>query len=307
MARGCPSLHFPLSRLCVRAAIVAAIFCVNGPAVRPAASQPARVTGRVVDVGSGRPIEAVQVRLLGEDAEFSQLTDGWGLFVFRRVPAGEYQLVLDHLAYGTHADSLEVASSEIIEVEARLAMRPIEMEPLEVIVQRRELSARTWRFYERAERGMGHYITWEDIARRRPLRITHMMAEFPGVRLIRLSGLRSKVVLSRYTKSGPGGRLGACWPALYVDGMRVRLNEHETIDDFVFPDDVEGVEVYKGLASVPGDYAGYDARCGVVGIWTRSATTAQSEASGEADRSIWRKLAIAAAIQALVIVVLLAI
>ena len=306
MVRGCPSLRSPLLRLRVRAVIVAAILCVNGP-LRPAASQPARVVGRVVDVGSGRPIEAVQVRLLGQEAEFSQLTDAWGLFVFRRVPAGDYELVLDHLAYGTHSDSIEVAGSEIIEIEARLAMRPIEMEPLEVMVQRRELSARTWRFYERAERGMGYYITWEDIARRRPLRITHMITEFPGVRLIRLSGLRSKVMLRPYTQSGPGGQLGACWPALYVDGMQVRLTEHETIDDMVFPGDVEGVEVYKGLASVPGDYAGYDARCGVVGIWTRSATTAQSEASGAAGGSIWRKLAIAAVIQALAIVVLLAI
>jgi len=154
---------------------------------------------------------------------------------------------------------------------------------------------------------MGYYITWEDIARRRAFRITDMIAEFPGVRLLRLGGLRSKVMLRRYTHSGPGGRLGACWPALYVDGRRIRLTEHETIDDFVFPDDVEGVEVYKGLATVPGDYAGYDARCGVVGIWTRSATSAQSEASGAANGSVWRKLAIAAVIQALVIVVLLAI
>jgi len=37
--------------------------------------------------------------LIGDDHQDSrQVQDGWGLFVFRRVPVGEYQLVLDHRA-----------------------------------------------------------------------------------------------------------------------------------------------------------------------------------------------------------------
>jgi hypothetical protein len=32
-------------------------------------------------------------------------------------------------------------------------------------------------FYERADQGLGHYITREDIERRKPGRITHMIAD----------------------------------------------------------------------------------------------------------------------------------
>ncbi len=33
--------------------------------------------------------------------------------------------------------------------------------------------------------------------------------------------------------------------------------------------EVAAVEVYKGAASLPGEFAGSDARCGAIVVWTR--------------------------------------
>jgi hypothetical protein len=53
------------------------------------------------------------------------------------------------------------------------------------------------------------------------------------------------------------------------------------VDDHVMNDfgpltpirDIVGLEVYTGPSEVPGEYAGRNAGCGVVVIWTRSGPT----------------------------------
>jgi hypothetical protein len=42
-----------------------------------------------------------------------------------------------------------------------------------------------------------------------------------------------------------------------------------TIDDVVTPNVTEGIEVYRGVATVPPEILSPDAMCGVVAIWTR--------------------------------------
>jgi outer membrane receptor for ferrienterochelin and colicin len=41
------------------------------------------------------------------------------------------------------------------------------------------------------------------------------------------------------------------------------------IDDVVSPASVEGIEVYRGLSTVPPEFLNPDAVCGVIAIWTR--------------------------------------
>lgn len=284
----------PSVSLCMRPAILAAMLGLSGLGLQPAPAQAVGVqssvvAGRVLDLESGRPIEAVQVRLTGEGSEFRRLTDRRGTFMFAEVPAGAYTLALDHLAYGTHADSLEVVAGEYLELVLRLAMRPIELEPLAVTVRRRPISPRARGFYERLERSSGYFITREDIEGRQPLRITHMIqAQVPGVRLIPLDAFGNLIVFRRH------GRI--CAPAVYVDGVPVG----GTLDGFVIPNEVEGVEVYKGPATVPAQFA-RDAGCGVVALWTRSGPTVEPGAEVAASESLWKKLAIAAAVQTLVV------
>lgn len=68
---------------------------------------------------------------------------------------------------------------------------------------------------------------------------------------------------------------GPCPPAVYVDRMYVGggMNEEPAgIDGLVIPTEVEAVEVYEGPASLPAEFGGSRAGCGVVVIWTRRGT-----------------------------------
>ncbi|UCC47344.1 MAG: carboxypeptidase regulatory-like domain-containing protein [Gemmatimonadota bacterium] len=282
MSRGCSLLPWPCpppqafrsSQQCARTAVLVAILCVNGLIAPRASAQVATVLGRVLDAESGRPIEAVAVRLLREETDLIRTTDDEGAFHFPRVPPGVYELVLEHVAYGSFSDSLDVGAGEFLSLEVRLAMQPIELEPLVVTVRRRHTSAKMAGFYERMEKGLGYFITWEDIERRRPLRISHMIGELPGARLIPVSALRCRIVFRGRVRYDPTSkRIEPCWPAVYLDGRPVySLSESSdaTIDDFVMPNDVEAVEVYHGPAVLPPRFAFHNAHCGAIIVWTRS-------------------------------------
>jgi hypothetical protein len=237
-----------------------------------AAGQLGVVLGRVVDDGSGRAIETVEVRLVGAVESLVRVSDGEGAFLFPRVRPGVYEVVLEHLAYGTHTDTVEVGEGELVSYEARLAMEPIELAPLTVTVRRRDVSPMLLGFYERMsmDRG-GYFITREDIERRQPDRISHMIGEAPGAR-VRCPGGGCYVIFARYERD----RLrGACRPAVYVDRMYVgggRNIAPASVDGLVIPAEVEAVEVYDGPGSLPAEFGGSNAGCGVVVIWTRRGT-----------------------------------
>ena len=56
-----------------------------------------------------------------------------------------------------------------------------------------------------------------------------------------------------------------CQPTWWIDGQEVRsFHESTPIRD------VYGIEIYRGPGEVPGEFAGSDAACGVIVIWTKS-------------------------------------
>ena len=42
-----------------------------------------------------------------------------------------------------------------------------------------------------------------------------------------------------------------------------------SVNDFVLPIEVGGVEVYSGAAALSAEFSGFDSRCGAVVIWTK--------------------------------------
>jgi hypothetical protein len=268
----------------VALAVVVGLSSVDAPPAlcQEGAGQPGVVLGRVLDAESGQPVERVEIRLVGDAEDLVQFTDGAGRFLFPRVQPGVYEVLLTHLAYGSQTDRIEVGTGERVSYEVRLAMEPIELAPLAVTVERRRISPRHLGFYGRLSLGMGGYfITREDIERRQPLRTAHMIDELPGVDIHPINAFEYHVWFSRYGRG--------CLPPVYVDGM---FWEQGIVG--LQPVEVEAIEVYDGPASVPAEFGGSRAGCGVVVIWTRRGTGEEVANTWEADTSIWNTLAVAA-------------
>lgn len=278
--------ELPSFQGCVRLALLAAVLSLACLAARPATAQEGTgltvIEGRVVDDASGDPVEGAEIQLLGgDDTGFQGTTDDQGAFVFQRVPPGVYQLVVEHPEYGTRSSGIALAGRELVMLNVRLQVQPIELAPLVVSVRREFLSPTMQEFYERKEKGLGRYITRADIEQRQPGRITHMIASLPGISLIRGgSSVNPKLHFRRHQRYIPGRGAVPCWPTVYVDGKRIQeggpdpanWDPTETdIDDMVLPGDIAGVEVYDGAGGVPPRFGGSWGGCGVIVIWTRSA------------------------------------
>jgi len=231
------------------------------------------ITGTAVDLDTGEPIVGARVSV--PDAEVDALTNEEGTFQLKGLPTGEHGIVLEHVAYGERRANVKIPSDATAVVRLRISARAIELAPLEVVVEATHLHLLEQRgFYERREVGeavsRATFFTEEDIQRRNPRLISHMIADVPGARLdcSRNAGLRSRSCILRFA-GGPG-----CASAnVYLNGIRVIRSDNqvsaEPIDQLVQPGEIAAVEVYPSAAGLPAEFGGSTGQCGAVVIWTR--------------------------------------
>ena len=108
---------------------------------------------------------------------------------------------------------------------------------------------------ERDRRGRGRLVGRVYDARWRPRSISQFITNHT---------MLGSGMVNRRVSLGFSGR--PCRVNVYLDGVRLARGN---VDAFVLPIEVGGVEVYRGAASLPGEFAGSDSRCGVVAIWTK--------------------------------------
>jgi hypothetical protein len=246
----------------------------TGPAFHElslALDAPSRVTGRVLDVDTGRPVRGATVRLDGIPGE--RVSDEGGRFRFQGVGRGRHGLEVAHLAYGVARDSLRVdGTGRALEVEVRLAGGAIPLEPIVVTVESRPISGTLRTVYDRIDRvrrmGGGTVFDRADIERRNPTQLTRLLDEVRGFN-VEMRWL-TPVITSTRAVSG----LGTCVTTVWIDGIKVISGGGTgdvdlNINGVVMVSNIEAVEVYHASGRIPGEFSGSDAGCGVVLIWTR--------------------------------------
>lgn len=238
-------------------------------AQQPAAAQ-VQIEGHVIEDQSGQPIEGVRVTLLSLDDRRLDVhyTDEHGLFDFWVRSRVAVKLRAERLGYReTMTPILYFDDHDFFRVEIRLDLDAVLLAPLEVVARSRLTTSPVLDGFEhRRTAGMGWYFTREDVERHRPARVTDLLAMVPGVELLSTGmGLRRVVSM---------GRRGGCQAQIWVDGFHITRPTVAgpapfTVDDLVTPAAIEGIEVYRGISSVPAEFLSPEAVCGVVVIWTR--------------------------------------
>lgn len=228
-------------------------------------ADPGRIVGRVFDNSTDRSVASAAVSVSGRPQQVQ--TDRHGRFALTGIPAGDHRLEVSMLGYAGLGIPVTVTRGLTTEVQVGLVPDPLELEPL-VATAVRPRRLEVGGFYERKYYGEllsgGTFFTLEDIDRRRPHRITHMLADAPGIRLrCPGSGARCWVESSRASQ---GFTPGGCRLRAFLDGSPVPVFD---LDTLVLPVEVAGIEVYQGASELPPEFGGYDARCGVVVIWTK--------------------------------------
>lgn len=215
------------------------------------------------------PVVRAEVRLpsLGR----TTVTDPAGRFVFTALPPGTYRVRIE--ATGLRAVMFEVVLLPGEEYRARIILEEGVQQLAEIAVAapRPDANARRLEaFQRRRQRGLGVFLTTEDLERRQPRVLSDALVHVLGIRVTERSGGRILVSSRGLAPARVDGGLsaGPCILRVVVDGAM--LPAGHTVD-YVPPREILAVELYPGPATMPVEFAHWseDAWCGLIAIWTR--------------------------------------
>lgn len=238
--------------------------------LRPASPQV--ISGRVLELGTEAPLQDVLVRLLFPDGRQAgqTVTDKKGEFALLLPRVGSYRLSAERIGLKTvTTEPLEVALNEEVEVVLRMAEEAIPLEPLVVEARAPAELGLLAGYFQRMERhrleGWGYILSRDQIEERMALDVADLLRDIPRVRIVQQGrGEYPRVVFL--------GRGGECTPRVYVDGVYQNRGGAAgwaaVVDEIVRPYELEGVEVYRGIGEMPGEFYD-DTHCGVILLWTK--------------------------------------
>lgn len=222
--------------------------------------EPGELTGQLLDRETGESISGAAVRVVGIGIE--AVTGDDGHFRLSPLPAGDYALEVEHLAYGPVSDSVTVRGGITARLALAVAPRALPVEPLVVTVsEERSIWLERTGFYRRRSRSKGVFFTREEILAEGHSRLSEVFRGLPGVRI-----RDGEIVMTRAPKTLlSGGR--SCPAQHFVDGQAVTL---PTGVDAYLPEDIAALELYRGPSETPMAFNRRRAACGVVVLWLRS-------------------------------------
>ena len=238
-----------------------AIACIAGASaqgeIAGAQDRPATgsINGKVLD-RSGRAVAGAELTIPGSTLRVE--TDDTGEFRLKNVPAGDLQIRVRRLGFKPDTSMINVLAGQTVPLMIALHPLPVVLAPVTILGK--HYSGRLASFYQRRDRGLGHYYTREEIEKRNPANTTDLLRTVPGIRLQPLG-------FGRQTLRFRGSR---CPPLVWIDGSPLGAGEFDI--DNVPSRSIEAMEIYTGIAALPSEFTAgptTTTSCGTIVIWSR--------------------------------------
>jgi len=244
----------PGARILPRA-LVTALLALSIGAETGAAQ--AVLRGRVIDSELGQALPGAVVRIGRAPSAPSPplTTDTLGRFEARDLATGTLQVSIQVLGYAQAVFTVWLPPSGTVDQVFALDFTGHQLPALVVEARAERLVPRYVAFEERRRRGMGAYFRWDDLKAYGSV----------GDALRTVRGVRIRCNQQTFECFAVMARSPQCHPTWWIDGVEVHsFHENTPIRD------VYGIEIYRGAGEVPGEYAGSNAGCGVIVLWTKS-------------------------------------
>lgn len=220
---------------------------------------PGRLRGRVTTY-SGSALAGAHIRVWGTKALAT--TSERGTFNFGDLPSGTQTVEVRALGYLPHREVVDlVAEGEQDSLEVTMTNTKDFLDTVRVVA-RRNFAEAFKGFDIRRKSASGHFITREEFTIHPKMYVTDALTGMAGVD-VQLGSAGQSVIMRGTT----GAR---CLPSVYIDNVRIASTAdgfvESSVDLFVNPSDLEGMEVYAHPLQVPVQYA--NGTCGAIVIWT---------------------------------------
>lgn len=219
----------------------------------------ATLVGQVVSAMTGGPLPSAKVVL--KNAGRGAVTDTTGEFAIPDVPAGNDTVRVSLIGFASEQVPLRLKPGHTTRVTLMLSETVLKVEDITVEVTggRSSTKLENAGFYRRQKRGLGHYITPEEIEQRHPQEPADLLRNVPGVQVGARTLGRTKVRITR----NPVGM--DCGPVYWVDGA---MFQDYHIDE-LNRSDIMAIEVYRGPSETPARFKFRGQGCGTIVIWTK--------------------------------------
>lgn len=258
----------------LRVALLLGTACLLAPCATHAQKGSGRLVGLVVDRHSGSGVALAVIVQMGDGR--TATADSAGTFWFDSLPSGIVRFIVRAKGFPSARLILALAPGEYmerrVELDSSAATAAAQAtaataatgaasvgQPLaKVVVEAKpSLGPRFANFERRSKTGAGFYITREEIEKGQYSSLQDVARSARGVTVECGGGLGCYIRMARAPMR--------CAPEYVVD---------DNVDAIFGPTipvrDIEALEIYTGPANVPGEYAGRNAGCGVIVIWTKS-------------------------------------
>lgn len=268
--------------------LIARVFALSVAALAVARGQGnglGSIHGTAVDP-TGGIIPDVQITIIDLNRAALTTRDGW--FVFDSIPSGLHQLRARRAGLEFVVVNLQVLANDV--TYADFVMKPLvtQLAPVTVRSTAPDTRGAPPEFTERMANAQGIYFTAADIEKLHPRRVSDVLRRVSGLVILPNGEIFSgRGVVTINTKSCAHGM------PVYVDRVLVgggsegdpaSINDDalhrkpewlsptaasRAVIDGIKPQDIAGIEVYKGPATAPATLAGSTSSCGEILIWTR--------------------------------------
>jgi hypothetical protein len=225
---------------------------------------PARLTGRITR-SDGLPGAGAEILLTARPLQTLATSDG--TYELRDIPPGLQRIEVKLIGHRTISLELDFETGSLVRRDLQLELEPIPLEGVEARTAN-PLSPALQGFYDRRERGGGYFYTRDEIGKMQARQFTDVLRRVPGASLQPVNGPFGTSYVLQLARTTGLTRL--CPVLYYMNGTPFPVGPDNSINNFVIPDDVAGVEVYSGASRVPPQFNSgpQNSRCGVVVIWT---------------------------------------
>jgi hypothetical protein len=250
----------------IRHALLVASF---GVCVAPsnARAQESGALKGVVTTTEKKPVPLARVRIVG--TLMATLADTDGTFRMGRLPEGGQSVEVRMMGYTSVLVPVQIEAGRTADLQVILTAIALPLVTVEVVGDTL-IVPQMQGFTERRSRGAGRFFTRAEIEKMQPRLFTDVLRRVPGIQIGMSNGsvTSGNAVRSARNTGTMGGR--QCPVLYYMNGAPFPVTTDIAINNYISPEEVEAIEVYSGTSEIPSQFNSsmYNARCGVVVVWT---------------------------------------